>query len=88
MTDSRAAGADADEVFDGVPRHPLSERFTCPKWDESGQCICGAVLPPQREWIEAGHQWQRVECPSCGRGYVDEDDYIAIYDEGLTHDDE
>lgn len=71
--------SDWSEIAD-VPIHPDADKFTCPKWDEPGECICGAALPPQKDWTDAGHQWQRIACSACGRGYVDEDDFIAFYD--------
>jgi hypothetical protein len=71
-----------------VPRHPLADQFTAPKTDTPGQCVCGAVLAPMREWDDYPHQWAHTTCKQCGRGFVDEDDYIAIYDDGLGDDDE
>lgn len=68
---------------DAPPTHPLAGLFDCPTWDEPGRCICSAELPPMSRWKDAGGQWQNVTCQSCGRGYVDEEDFIAIYDEGL-----
>ena len=66
-----------------VPPHPLAEQFDCPTWKEPGRCICGEPLPPMSKWTDAGSDWSNVECPKCGRGYVDEEDFIAIYDDGL-----
>lgn len=68
--------------LDYVP-YPESEKFTSPKREEPGQCICGAVLPPESEWIDAGRDWSHVTCLDCGRAYVDEGDYFAIYDDGM-----
>jgi hypothetical protein len=75
------ASDDYDAMADaGIDRHPDADKFTCPKWSEPGQCICEAELPPQERWRNAGSAWQSVTCQQCGRMYVDEDDYIAIYD--------
>lgn len=59
--------------------HPLSELFVPPTHDRWGVCICGAPLVPMAEWCDAGSQWQHVRC-GCGRLYVDEDTFFAIYD--------
>lgn len=68
---------------DDYPRHPLADQFTCPTWDKPGRCVCGAKLPPQEQWHNAGSAWQHVQCKACGFGFVDEDDYIAFYEDGL-----
>lgn len=67
----------------GVGTHPEAEKLVVPKWDAPGRCICGAELPPMSKWKNPGGQWSSIECGSCGRGFVDEEDYIAIYDDGL-----
>lgn len=72
----------------GVRTHELADRMTAPKWNEPGICICGVPLPPMSQWKNAGMDWSSHVCPSCGRGYVDEEDFIAIYDDGLDQGDE
>ena len=65
-----------------MPRHPEADKLDVGTWDKPGKCICGKRLPPQKEWRDAGHQWTSVTCAKCGRCYVEEDDFIAIYDDG------
>lgn len=59
--------------------HPESHLLVPPTWERFGVCICGAPLVPMAEWCDAGSQWQHVRC-RCGRLYVDEDTFFAIYD--------
>lgn len=84
MTEHR----DLDQVLEeyGVEKHPEADKFDSGTYDEPGKCICGQPLPPQKEWDSAGQQWQSVTCESCGRCYVDEDEYVMIYDEGCDDD--
>lgn len=67
-----------DGLCDGC-RHPDADKFDPGAWERAGHCICGAELPPQREWIDAGGAWPMVKCAACGRGYVDEEEFIAFY---------
>lgn len=60
--------------------HPLADKLKPPTWDEPGECICGLPLPPEKEWDRAGQDWANVLCVACGRGYVNEEDFFAIYD--------
>lgn len=69
-----------------IEAHPLADQFDCPSWTTPGSCICGTELPPRNRWTNAGMDWSNVECSKCGRGYVDEEDFIAIYDDGLDPD--
>lgn len=72
---------DDDEPNDlGYVVHPLGDKLKPPTWDEPGECICGAPLPPEKMWDRAGMDWANILCSACGRGYVDEEDFIAIYD--------
>jgi hypothetical protein len=71
-----------DEVFEGVPRHPDADKLDVGTWDKAGHCICGEPLPAQKDWDGQPHPWPSVTCQSCGRCYVDEEDFIAIYDDG------
>jgi hypothetical protein len=64
----------------GIPVHPEGDKFDGGDWEHEGHCICGQVLPPQREWHDAGCQWQHVRCPACRTLFVDEDDFTAIYE--------
>jgi hypothetical protein len=60
---------------------PIKSRtFKCPGWDTPGRCQCGAPLPSMSKWANAGSPWSNILCSKCGTGYVDEDDFIAIYD--------
>lgn len=70
----------------GMPLHPEADKLTVPSWDEPGQCICGHPLPPVQEWNDAHHQWSNITCAECGRCYVEEDEFLAIYDEGCDQD--
>lgn len=74
--------ADPTGADEGVDRHPLADRFLCPSWDHPGSCICGASLPPMSGWKNPGSVWTSTTCPTCGRCYVDEETFIAIYDDG------
>jgi len=78
----------ADPIMEGfgVPTHPLADQMVSPKWAMPGLCMCGATLPAMSEWENPGRDWSSVTCGSCCRGFVDEGDYIAIYDDGLDQD--
>lgn len=62
------------------PSHPKARKFKPGTWDEPGRCICGAPLPPQRLWDRASTDWSNILCSKCGTGYVDEEEFFAIYD--------
>lgn len=64
-----------------VPLHPLAERLDPGGIDQAGQCICGGVLAPQREWHDFGRDWQHVRCPLCRTLYVDEGEYLTIWED-------
>lgn len=64
----------------GMSMHPKAKKFDPGDWDRGGRCICGDPLPPQREWARAGMDWSNILCSNCGRGYVDEEEFFAIYD--------
>ena len=58
----------------------VTGKFVCPTWKEPGRCVCGKRLPPMSEWKNAGSDWSSVECSYCGRSFVDEEEFIAIYE--------
>jgi hypothetical protein len=66
--------------------HELAHLLVTPTYDRHGVCICGASLPPMQQWDDADRGWQNVTCGACGRGYGDEETFIAIYDDGLDDD--
>ena len=73
----------ADE--DMPPLHPDADRFDPGGWSRPGQCICGAALPPQHAWHDAGRDWQHIRCQECRTLFVDEEDFFAIYDDEESH---
>jgi len=70
----------------GIPKHPEADKFDSGTWDTLGHCICGSDLPPQNQWRDAGRDWASITCGTCGRCYVDEGDYVLIYDDGCEDD--
>lgn len=64
----------------GIDPHPLGHLLDPGDWDRQGHCICGDQLPAQRDWARAGMDWANILCDNCGRGYVDEEEFFAIYD--------
>lgn len=64
---------------DMPPEHPLAHLLDVGGWNRPGRCICGAPMPPQAQW-HANSEWIHFLCPTCGRQYVDEEQYVAIYD--------
>lgn len=69
-----------DSYWDDVLEMDIDKRWVCPTWDLPGLCICGTVAPAEKDWHDAGRDWAWWCCPNCGRGYVDEEDYTAIYE--------
>lgn len=66
---------------DMPPRYPLADQIDTGGWDRAGRCHCGNRLAPHREWHWAGASWAHTRCSGCGTRYVDEEDYIAVYDQ-------
>lgn len=64
-----------------TPTPPEPPRF---RWNEPNACECGAALLPMKDWDDAGRDWSNTVCSACGRFYVDEEDYIAVYDSKET----
>lgn len=75
-----------DDDYDGPPLHPKADVMIVPKWDEVGRCICEAELPAMKDWNGPGGDWAWINCAACGTGFVDEETFIAIYDEGIPAD--
>lgn len=73
-----------DEEF-GLPLHPEADKLIVHD-SEIGQCICGADIPAMINWKGGGSPWACWDCAECGRGYVEEDEFIAIYDDGCSDD--
>lgn len=67
-----------EALYDDIPVHDLADLLDPGGYDQPGRCICGARLPPWRQWDRAGMDWQNIACGRCGRLYVDEDHYMAI----------
>jgi len=63
----------------GLYKIVVPKTLKMPTFDKPGTCECGHELPPQSEWNDAGRDWANIECSQCGKYYVDEDVYIAMY---------
>lgn len=61
------------DVLKGTP-------WVSPTQTEPGTCRCGGPLPVRSAWHNPFSQWSHVICPGCGWEFVDEDDYLAVYD--------
>jgi hypothetical protein len=61
------------DVLHGTP-------WVTPTFTADGVCRCGAVLPNRCAWHNPYGTWSHIICASCGWEFVDEDDYLAIYD--------
>lgn len=59
-------------MSDDVDREPLFSET------EATVCWCGRRVPPISEWEGQPFPWPRWQC-GCGREFVDEDEFVAVY---------